>query len=178
LSQLALPLQLQDHAVFESFLPTGNEALVAFLREIATVGDGPGGWIWGAASTGKTHLLQAVCERAGDQAQFLPLRQVAEAGCEILDGLAIRHFVCLDDIDIVAGDGDWEVELFKLSNAMTDAGNVLLCSASAVGCFKGSGIPPAGPGKPFFPIAVISPDAARRHGPNRGIEAESAAPGT
>jgi DnaA family protein len=141
LSQLALPLQLQDHAVFESFLPTGNEAIVAFLREIATVGDGPGGWIWGAASTGKTHLLQAVCERAGDQAQFLPLRQVAEAGCEILDGLAIRHFVCLDDIDIVAGDGDWEVELFKLSNAMTDAGNVLLCSASAASREAGFRLP-------------------------------------
>lgn len=131
MSQLALPLRLQDHAVFESFLPVGNESLVAFLRETAERGDGPGGWIWGAQSTGKTHLLQAVCERAGDRAQFLPLKELADAGPEILDGLASRHFVCLDDVDSLSGDDDWEVGLFQLVNALTDAGHVLICSASA-----------------------------------------------
>lgn len=131
MSQLALPLQLQDHAVFESFLPLGNEALVAFLRETAEHGNGPGGWIRGTASTGKTHLLQAVCERAGDRAQFLPLRQVSGAGPEILDDLANRYFVCLDDIDCVSGEDDWELGLFRLFNALADAGHVLICSASA-----------------------------------------------
>ena len=89
MSQLALPLRLQDHAVFESFLPVGNESLVAFLRETAETGAGPGGWIWGASATGKTHLLHA------------------------------------------AGNDDWEVGLFELVNALTDAGHVLICSAAA-----------------------------------------------
>ena len=35
MSQMALPLQLQDHAVFESFWPAGNEAPVAFLTGLA-----------------------------------------------------------------------------------------------------------------------------------------------
>jgi len=131
LSQLALPLKLQDHAVFESFLPAGNEAIVAFLKGVVENGDGPGGWIWGAGSTGKTHLLQAVCERAADRAQFLPLRDFRNAGPGILEGLQNRQFICLDDVDSVAGEEEWELELFGLFNALSDSGGVLICSASA-----------------------------------------------
>ena len=129
MSQLALPLKLQDHAVFDSFLPSGNEALVAFLIDLAQSANGPGGWIWGAHSTGKTHLLQAVCERAGDRAQFIPL--AALAGAEILDGLQTRAFICLDDVDRVAANDAWELGLFALLNALADAGGVLICAANA-----------------------------------------------
>lgn len=131
MSQLALPLKLQDHAVFESFLPTGNEAVVAFLIDMVVGTDGPGSWIWGAASTGKTHLLQAVCERAVDRAQFVPLMELADAGPGILDGLQNRQFVCIDDIDRVAGDEVWELGLFSLFNALSDSGGTLICAAGA-----------------------------------------------
>ena len=131
MSQLALPLKLQDHAVFESFLPTGNEALVAFLARLVDNGGEPGCWLSGAKSTGKTHLLQAVCERAGDRALYLPLSQFQAAGPGILDGLATRQFVCLDDIDAVAGVGEWELALFQLFNALADQCRTLVCAASA-----------------------------------------------
>lgn len=131
MSQLALPLKLQDHAVFESFLPAGNATLVAFLAELVESPAGPGGWLWGAASTGKTHLLQAVCERAGDRAQFVPLADLVAAGVGILDGLQSRTFVCLDDVDCVAGEEDWELGLFALANALSDAGGLLVCAATA-----------------------------------------------
>lgn len=131
MSQLALPLKLQDHAVFESYWPAGNEALLAFLQAIAKTGNGPGGWLWGAAASGKTHLLQAVCERSGDRALFLPIRDFVAAGPGILDGLASRQFICLDDIDAVAGDATWELELFNLYNQLNDVGGVLIVSANA-----------------------------------------------
>jgi DnaA family protein len=131
LSQLALPLKLQDHAVFESYWPAGNEPLVAFLRAIAATGDGPGGWLWGIAASGKTHLLQAVCERSGDSALFLPLRDFVDAGPGILEGLASRQFICLDDVDVIAGDADWELGLFNLYNQLNDAAGVLIVSANA-----------------------------------------------
>jgi DnaA family protein len=131
LSQLALPLKLQDHAVFESFWPAGNEALVAFLRAIAASGDGHGGWLWGAAASGKTHLLQAVCDRSGDRALFLPLRDFVDVGRGILEGLASRQFICLDDVHVVAGDADWELGLFNLYNQLNDVGGVLIVSANA-----------------------------------------------
>jgi len=131
LSQLALPLKLQDHAVFESFLAAGNETLVSFLQDTVDSGAGPGGWIRGAGSTGRTHLLQAVCARASGHAQFLPVAELADAGPVILDGFASRKFVCLDDVDTVSGDREWELGLFSLYNSLAEAGGVLLCSASA-----------------------------------------------
>jgi len=131
LSQLALPLKLQDHAVFESFLATGNEPLVAFLQDLCADPAGPGAWLRGGRSTGKTHLLQAVCERARDRAQFLPMGSFVDVGPDILDGLSSRQFVCLDNVERIAGREDWELALFGLFNALSDTGGLLLCSATA-----------------------------------------------
>ncbi|MDH3612138.1 MAG: DnaA regulatory inactivator Hda [Gammaproteobacteria bacterium] len=126
---MALPLRLADHAVFESYLNTGNEALVAMLDNLAG-GSGPGCWLWGQTATGKTHLLQAVCDRAGDRSVYVPLRMLADAGPEILEGLASRDLICIDDIDIVAGDAAWESALFDLCNQILDADRTLVVSAT------------------------------------------------
>ena len=131
MSQLALPLQLADHAVFASFLDSGNETLVATLADIAVGGEGHGCWLWGAASTGKTHLLQAVCDEAGDRAVYMPLSMFADAGPGILEGLASRELICIDDVDLVAGQAEWEMALFDLSNQVFDAGAQLIVSAAS-----------------------------------------------
>ena len=131
MSQLALPLQLADHAVFASFLDSGNETLVATLADIAVGGEGHGCWLWGAASTGKTHLLQAVCDEAGDRAVYVPLSMFANAGPGILEGLASRELICIDDVDLVAGQAEWEMALFDLSNQVFDAGAQLIVSAAS-----------------------------------------------
>ncbi len=131
MSQLALPLQLADHAVFASFLPDGNETLVATLQELASGGDGHGCWLWGANATGKTHLLQAVCDVAGDRSAYIPLSLFDSAGADILDGLASRELICIDDIDCVVGDDLWESALFDLCNQVFDAGGQLVVSAGS-----------------------------------------------
>jgi DnaA family protein len=130
-TQMALPLQLADHAVFESFLPAGNELLVSTLEGVADGRVAPGCWIWGPVATGKTHLLQATCERAGDRSAYVPLRLMADAGPAILDGLSSRELICLDDLDAVAGVPSWEVGLFGLCNAILDADRTLVVSAAA-----------------------------------------------
>ncbi len=129
MSQLALPLRLADHAVFGSFLSAGNETLVAMLVDLAEGGAGQGCWIWGADATGKTHLLQAVCDRAGDRSVYVPLSMLATAGPELLEGLASRELICLDDIDAVAGDVRWEAALFDLCNQILDASRALIVAA-------------------------------------------------
>ena len=131
MSQLALPLQLQDHAVFESFWPAGNDALISYLNELTETGNGPGCWVWGAPATGKTHLLQAVCEKQGDRAAYIPLALLADAGPGILDGLSSRQFVCLDDVHLVAGDADWDLALFNLFNLVADSEGILVAAAVA-----------------------------------------------
>lgn len=131
MSQLALPLQLQDHAVFESFWPAGNDTLVSFLVELAKSGEGPGCWIWGSAASGKTHLLQAVCEKSRDAAAYVPLADLTDSGPGILEGLSSRQFVCLDDVHLVARESDWELKLFELYNQVADANGSLLATATA-----------------------------------------------
>ena len=54
-------------------------------------------------------MLQAVCDRAGDRAVYLPLKMLAEAGPGVLEGLASRELVCLDDVGTAAGDEAWEL---------------------------------------------------------------------
>ncbi len=130
MNQLVLPLRLADHAVFASFFELGNESLVATLNELARgSGDSHGCWIWGSASTGKTHLLQAVCDRAGDRSVYLPLSMLVTAGPTILDGLASRELICIDDIESVAGDAGWELALFELCNQVFDTGGQLVVAA-------------------------------------------------
>lgn len=129
MTQLPLPLRLADHAVFASFLPAGNEPLVAALETIAD-GNGDGAWIWGPAASGKSHLLQAVCERAGEQAAYLPLAALSEHGPAMLDGLARRRIVCLDDLDTVLGQEAWELALFALCNQLADSTGQLLVAAA------------------------------------------------
>ena len=71
--QLVLPVRLRDEAVFDSFYPGPNGAVVSHLRLIA---EGPAEtvvWIWGATGSGKTHLLQAACAAATGSAVYLPL---------------------------------------------------------------------------------------------------------
>ena len=131
MTQLVLPLRLADHAVFGSFFAPGNEALVSTLGDLAAGGGGPGCWLWGASSTGKTHLLQAVCDRAGDRSVFLPLTTFRDAGPAVLEGLATREIVCIDDVDSVTGDEQWEEALFDLCNQLDDAGSQLIVAASA-----------------------------------------------
>lgn len=131
MSQLALPLQLADHAVFASYLATGNESLVAALQAQAAGTHTDGCYFWGAAATGKTHLLQAVCASAGDQAAYLPITLLTESRPEILQGLANRRVVCVDDIDAVAGKPAWELALFDLCNQVFDAKGCLIAAAGA-----------------------------------------------
>ncbi len=131
MNQLVLPIRLADHAVFESFLAAGNDALVATLGALADGHSGHDCWLWGAPATGKTHLLQAVCERAGDRAVYVPLSLLADAGPAVLEGLARRELVCIDDLDAVLGDEVWEVALFDLCNQLTDAGGLLAVAAGS-----------------------------------------------
>ena len=131
MTQLVLPLQLADHAVFASFLDHGNETLVSTLASLSSGDAGQGCWLWGAAATGKTHLLQAVCDQAGDRSVYLPLGMLASAGPDVLEGLASRALVCLDDIDEVVGQDDWELALFNLFNELQESGGQLIVAARA-----------------------------------------------
>ena len=135
MTQLALPLALQDRGVFENFWVADNAELVAFLINLSDTGreteTQAGCWLWGGEATGKSHLLHAVCERLGEEAVFVPLGRFVDSGPGILEGLATRSCICLDDIDSVAGHENFELALFALLNQVADRRSMLVVSATA-----------------------------------------------
>ena len=131
MSQLALPLQLADHAVFDTFHAIGNEAAADYLSSLSESATTHGAWLWGPTATGKSHLLQAACECFADRAVYVPLRDLDGAGPGLLDGLGSRDLVSIDDIDQVAGNEAWERGLFNLFNEVYEAGHQLVVSATS-----------------------------------------------
>jgi DnaA family protein len=125
--QLPLPVRLRDFAVFETFEPGPNGAVMAVLSD--PVAAGPAVWVWSAEGGGKSHLLQACCA-AHDGAAYLPADELLPAGAEALAGWRERALVCIDDVDRLIGCDDWELALFALFNRLWEAGGCLVVSAS------------------------------------------------
>lgn len=130
-AQLPLGIRLPDSSVFESYLPGRNQIVVDALLAVVA-GSGPTCiWLHGAGGTGKTHLLQAVCARAGREgrsAAYLPLPEVLDLGDELLAGFGELSIVCLDDAQAIAGRDGWERALFRLHQELDERGGRLLVS--------------------------------------------------
>ncbi len=119
--QLALGVQLADAADFDSYFPGPNEEAVATLRGYTAAAPGAGLFLFGASATGKTHLLHALVRDAaahGLGVAYLPLREIASEGPQILVGLESRALVCLDDVDAVVADAAWTLGVLRLIDAL------------------------------------------------------------
>lgn len=129
--QLPLGVRLADRAVFDSYVAGGNAAAVAHLRAVAAGRQGGATWLAGPAGSGKTHLLQAVCARGGERgnAAYLPLGELRGLGPGALEGWGGARWLCLDDVDRVAGERDWEQALFGLQREAEERGASLVYAA-------------------------------------------------
>ena len=91
-------------------------------------------FLWGAASVGKSHLLQAACQHAAENQRtvaYLPMVELIDLSAEIFEGLEQMSLICLDDVQLIAGKAEWEEALFHFYNRMRDAGGSLLVMANA-----------------------------------------------
>jgi DnaA-homolog protein len=135
-TQLPLGIQLQDPVSFDNFLPGQNQTTYEFVQHLID-GQGQGEtsvFLYGISGTGKTHLLQAACQRLtqrGSSSAYLPLTQFKQFSTEMLDGLEHLELVCIDDIQEIAQITRWETALFHLFNRLRDNSIPLLITASA-----------------------------------------------
>ena len=127
MKQLALGVKLRTHAVFANFSPGMNGELLAVLR-------GPSReplWLWGNPGSGKTHLLQAVCAAAGEAAAYLPLDGSPALPPEALQGFESCRVLCIDDVDLAAGQLEWERALFRLFNEAAELHSRVIFASAA-----------------------------------------------
>lgn len=90
-------------------------------------------YLWGQSGVGRTHLLQAMCYQADcayQTAVYLPLKTLPNLTPAALEGLERLTLVCLDDIDTIAGDRQWEAALFHLYNRLSEHQHRLVVTAS------------------------------------------------
>lgn len=128
-----MPVRLRDQATFENFLPMpSTQPLLSALRGQAEVAGEAIIYCYGTAGAGKSHLLQASCHLLGAGALYLPLEELAEYRPEdVLQDIEALDLVCLDDIDRVLGQADWELALFNLCNRAREQGCRLLVAGNA-----------------------------------------------
>jgi DnaA-homolog protein len=129
--QIPLGIRLPDRAVFASFLPARNAQALEHARGVAQGQLRGLTWLCGPRSSGKTHLLQAVCAAASERmrAGYVPLSQLAPLGVGVLDGLPQLECLCLDDLDCITGQLAWERAIFALLRELEEAGGRLVVAA-------------------------------------------------
>jgi DnaA-homolog protein len=132
--QLPLGVKLRDSSLFASYFGGRNQAAVDALRVVRRGVPPTCIWVHGSAGSGKTHLLQASCAQAaerGDATAYVPLREAAALGEELLSGYGQFALVCLDDAEVVAARAAWERALFRLHQELDEQGGHLIVAGSA-----------------------------------------------
>lgn len=131
--QLTLNIKLRDDATFNNFYPGSNQEIIALLHDLS-VGNGEQCiYIWGKSGSGRSHLLQACCHSANQQGLatiYLPLKMANELSPQILEDLEHITLICLDDIDNIIGQQQWEEAIFHIFNKLRDNQGYLLVSAN------------------------------------------------
>ena len=129
--QLTFPWNKENKSSFDSFYTTKlNKQLLFLLKDEALKEDL---LIYGAKDSGKTYLLQALCNQFNNQGKssfFLPMRQAIELSVDILDSLENIDLVCIDGIENVVGNKTWETAIFNLINRSLNSDNRLIFTSS------------------------------------------------
>jgi len=129
MKQLALALSSPPDPEFGNFVVGRNGELVALLRAFAARASTERFvYLWGAAGSGRSHLLGAVARAAHSLSQPVSrLRApVAVAALETIDE---RDIVVLDDVHRL--DIQAQIALFGLYNRIRDAGRGALLASGA-----------------------------------------------
>jgi DnaA family protein len=119
--QLPLDIKLRDDATVANYI---GEAGYRLLGTHGIV------YLWGEPGSGRSHLLQAACHHArGQEKSAIYLAEPAGHAAEMLRDLDRLDLVCIDDLQQVAGDPEWETALFHLLNSVRGSGGTLVVSA-------------------------------------------------
>jgi DnaA family protein len=180
MAQLSLALTLEDHASFATFVAGENGAAVEHVRAVATARPGTL-WLWGAARSGRSHLLQAACRAATDAHRRAMYVSLPASSPAILADLEHVDLLAIDDVDAVAGDLEWERPLFTILNAFLAQTGGLLLTAGAPAARCGFALPDLasrGAGAVTYRLAPLTDAdkaaALKRHAAARGLELEDA----
>ena len=118
--QLIFPFQINQKASFDSFFCSpDNQNLMTRLADIAISQDANELIIHGEKGSGKSFLMQAICNELSSLEKrfaFIPMKKALNMGVEIFQNLGSLDTVCIDDLQLILANQEWETALFNLIN--------------------------------------------------------------
>ncbi len=85
-------------------------------------------YLWGQRGTGKSHLLYASCKQIPSSV-YIPLLDL-QLKPDVLTVVVKFRLICIDDIDAVARQTDWESHLLMLLENTEKNGNLLVLTGN------------------------------------------------
>ena len=136
ISQLALSVQLPDDETFSSFQSIANYSATEQLKSFISASNNGiesthvnSFYLFGLSGVGKSHLLHASCtfaEKLGLSSVCLSFSELKQLSVEVLDGLENIDLICLDDVQLIAGDELWQKAVFDLFNRVIELNKRLI----------------------------------------------------
>ncbi len=112
--QLTFPWSKLNKFTFDDFFfDSSNEEIKLALKNNDDL------FLYGAESSGKSFLLQSTCNYYAldnKSSVYIPISEAIKHGTGFIDSLEGLDLICLDDIDLIASNQEWEVGIFNLIN--------------------------------------------------------------
>lgn len=121
--QLPLPIHQVDDVTLENFDTANSLILLNSLAQNFVEVHQPFFYLWGTKSSGKSHLLQALNNHYlihQRSASYIPLAKSHYFSPIVLEGASQLDIVCLDDIQTIVGNAEWELAIFDLFNQIRE----------------------------------------------------------
>jgi DnaA family protein len=128
------PLQFEFRANqgFSEFFAGNNQETIAHLQHCVSGTGELQIYLWGKSGLGKSHLLRASCQLALELKRssfYLELSKSSLPDSRILTGLEDIELVCIDNIDQIVGNLEWETAFFNFFNVHREQNHSLIVSA-------------------------------------------------
>lgn len=138
--QLTLPISLNKHVGFESFVEGKNANLVSHLKRVIEHGSAEYpqtsqriSVLVGQKGYGKTHLLLACCEfaqRLDLDYQYIDLTKLVNMPPQVLLGMVESPIICIDNLHIVDENLAWQTAVFDVINQFIENDQCLIVLSS------------------------------------------------
>lgn len=127
--QTTIPIDRGSSASFSNYHAQDNQQTLTLLLEFLNDEKLCAScYLWGERGTGKTHLLYASCSQIPSSV-YIPLLDL-QLKPDVLTAIVDFRLICIDDIDAVACQSDWESHLLILLENTEKNGNLLVLAGN------------------------------------------------
>ncbi|MDC1150557.1 AAA family ATPase [Gammaproteobacteria bacterium] len=129
--QLTFPWNKFNRSTLDGFyISDQNSHLISLLKDSNFLDDL---YIYGTKESGKTFLLQAMCNFYNlnkKSSVYVPLKKALDYGVDIFEALEDIDLICLDGIEEIITEIEWEKAIFNLINKSLISGCRLILTSS------------------------------------------------